>query len=108
VGDLLLRPAAEADLAELYHYIAEQSGSPERAIGYIRRIRATCEKLRKFPEIGRQRDDLRPGTRILGFERRVVIVYLLLPSGDVEIGRVFYGGRDYEALIMEENDLPPE
>lgn len=102
---LLFRPAAETDLTELYHYIAEQSGSPERAIGYIRRIRAWCEKLKTFPEGGRQRDDLRPGVRILGFERRVVIVYTVLPSGDVEIGRVFYGGRNYEALIRQENDL---
>jgi toxin ParE1/3/4 len=105
VRSLLLRPAAEADLTELYHYIAEQSGSPERAIGYIRRIREACELLMIFPERGRLRDDLRPGVRVLGFERRVVIVYMVLPSGDVEVGRVFYGGRDYEALIVEEGDL---
>jgi toxin ParE1/3/4 len=88
VRNLLLRPAAEDDLAKLYRYIAEQSGSLERAIGYIRRIRAACEKLKTFPEVGRSRDDLRPGVRILGFERRVVIVYTVLSSGDVEIGRV--------------------
>jgi len=103
VRSLLLRPAAEADLAELYHYVAEQSGSHERAIGYIRRIRAACEKLKTFPEVGRLRDDLRPGVRVL--ERRVIIVYLVLPSGDVEIGCVFYGGRDYEALVAEEDGL---
>lgn len=101
---LLLRPAAEDDLTELYRYIAEQSGSRERAIGYIRRIRAACENLKTFPEVGRVRDDLRPGVRILGFERRIVIVYTVLSSGDVEIGRVFYGGRDYEALISDEKE----
>jgi toxin ParE1/3/4 len=105
VRNLLLRPAAENDLTELYRYIAEQSGSQERAIGYIRRIRAACEKLKTFPEAGRSRDDLRPGVRVLGFERRVVIVYTVLSSGDVEIGRVLYGGRDYETLITDENEL---
>jgi toxin ParE1/3/4 len=105
VRNLFLRPAAEDDLTELYRYIAEQSGSPERAIGYIRRVRAACEKLKTFPEVGRSRDDLRPGVRVLGFERRVVIVYTVLSSGDVEIGRVLYGGRDYETLISDENDL---
>jgi plasmid stabilization system protein ParE len=35
-------------------------------------------------------------------ERRIVIAYKVLPSGDVEIGRIFYGGRDYEALISGE------
>jgi len=105
VRNLLFRPVAEADLTALYHYIAEQSGHHEWAIGYIRRIRTWCEKLRTFPEAGPLRDDLRPSVRILGFERRVVVAYRVLPSGDVEIGRVFYGGRDYETLIIEENDL---
>jgi toxin ParE1/3/4 len=95
---VVLRPSAEDDLLAIYRYISRQSGNSERAIGYIRRIRARCEDLRRFPEAGRARNDLRPGVRILGFERRVVVAYTVLPSGDVEIGRFFYGGRDYEAL----------
>jgi toxin ParE1/3/4 len=55
-----------------------------------------------FPESGRSRDDLRPGLRIIGFERRVVIAYMVLPDGDLEIGRIFYGGRDYEAIMSED------
>lgn len=68
-------------------------------------FQASCEKLKAFPEVGRLLDDLRPGIRILGFERHVVIVYTVLRSGDVEIGRVFYGGRDYETLISDEGEL---
>jgi toxin ParE1/3/4 len=102
VPKLLLRPAAETDLDELYRHIAERSGSPQTAIDYIRRIRGWCDQLETFPYAGRARDDLRPGIRILGFERRVVIVYTVLPSGDVEIGRVFYGGQNYEAILSEE------
>jgi toxin ParE1/3/4 len=90
---------AENDLAKLLVYIAKRSGSPERAINYIRRIHARCEILLTFPDEGRHRDDLRPGIMIVGFERRVVIAYKLLPSGDIEIGRIFYGGRNYEALL---------
>ena len=105
VRSLFYRPEARADLAKLYDYIVEQSSSHDRAHGYIRRIQASCEKLKTFPEVGRLRDDLRPGVRILGFERRVVIVYMVLSSGDVEIGRVLYGGRDYETLISDENEL---
>jgi plasmid stabilization system protein ParE len=45
---------------------------------------------------------LRPGVRIVTFERRVVIAYTIRPSGAVEIGRFFYGGRDYEAIIRSE------
>jgi toxin ParE1/3/4 len=104
---LFLRPAAADDLTAIYDYIAEQSGSPERAIGYLRRIREWCDRLKEFPESGRARDDLRPGVRIITFERRVVIAYTILPSGSVEIGRVLYGGRDYEAIIGGERDDPP-
>jgi toxin ParE1/3/4 len=99
VRKLLLRPAAEADLDDIYRYIAEQSGSPERAIRYVRRVREWCDHLLIFPEAGRARDDLRPGARLTTFERRVVIAYMILPPDDVEIGRVFYGGRNYEVLI---------
>jgi len=99
VAELILRPAAEADLADLYHYIAEFSGSHEIAIGYIRRIRARCENLLAFPESGRRHDDLRRDLRIIGFERRVMIAYIVLPAGDVEIGRILYGGQNYEVLL---------
>jgi plasmid stabilization system protein ParE len=51
------------------------------------------------PDSGRRRDDLRSGVSIVGFERRVVIAYKQLQSGDIEIGRIFYGGRNYEALL---------
>ena len=67
--------------------LSSKSSNHDRAQGYIRRIQASCERLKTFPEVGRLRDDLRLGVRILGFERRVVIVYMVLSSGDVEIGR---------------------
>src|ERR1700679_2093364 len=98
---LLLRPEAEADLVQLYHYISERS-SDDIAIGYIRRIRARCEMLLAFPESGRRRDDLRLGIRIVGFERRVAIAFRELSDGDIEIGRIFYGGRDYETLLRDD------
>jgi len=68
----------------------------------VRRIRNWCDQLPIFPEAGRARNDLRRGVRILTFEKRVVIAYVILPSGDIEIGRFFYGGRDYEAIIAGE------
>ncbi len=103
VRKIILRPAAEADLDGIYDHIIDHGGSHETAIGYLRRIREGCEHLRIFPHAGRARDDLRPGVRLLTFERRVVIAYSVLPSDDIELGRVFYGGRNYEALITEEN-----
>lgn len=34
-----------------------------------------CMSLSEFPERGSRRDAVRPGLRILGFERRVVIAF---------------------------------
>lgn len=96
---LILRPAAQQDLKHIYAYIAERSGDPARAMNYIQRIRRSVSLLRTFPETGRLRNDLRQGLRILGFERRVVIAYVILDSGDIEIGRVLYGGQDYDTLL---------
>ena len=62
---------------------------------------AQGETLAAFPERGTRRDDVRSGLWIIGFERRVVIAYMILDTGDVEIGRIFYGGRDYEAIMRE-------
>jgi len=92
------RPRAEADLFDLYRYIATAS-SRAVAGAYIDRIEATCLSLETFPERGTRRDDIRPGLRVMGFERRVTIVFQI--SGDaVVIARVFYGGRDYERALL--------
>lgn len=95
---VLLRPAARRDLSSLYAYIRDERGDPDVAMAYIRRIRAFCEALATFPERGTRRDDIRPGLRIVGFERRVAVAFSVT-SETVVVARVFYGGRHYEALL---------
>jgi toxin ParE1/3/4 len=91
---VVFRRRAESRLIELYDYISEQAG-PDIAIGYIRRIRTACLALSDFPERGRKRDDVLPGLRVIGFERRVNIVFRVLKTR-VEIVTIAYGGRDFE------------
>jgi toxin ParE1/3/4 len=100
VHELVFRPAAERDLAELYAYIRDARGEPAVAIAYVRRIRAFCEGLVTFPERGTRRDDIRIGLRLASFERRVVVAFEIVP-GKVRIGRILYGGRDIEMLLGE-------
>jgi toxin ParE1/3/4 len=83
----------------LYDYIAEAS-SPVIAIGYIRRIRLACFALAEFPERGARRDDILPGLRIIGFERRVTIAFRVLRTR-VEIVTIAYGGRDFERELRK-------
>jgi toxin ParE1/3/4 len=91
-------PRAEADLIDLYDYIADEAGTSV-AGGYIDRIEAACLALATFPECGSRRDDIRPGLRIVGFERRATIVFHVT-EGEVLIVRFLYGGRDFERILM--------
>jgi toxin ParE1/3/4 len=96
------RPRAEADLLELYQYIAERAG-PAIAGRYIDRIEAACMGLETSPARGTRRDDIRPGLRIVGFERRATIAFRIV-GREVVIIRIFYGGRDFERLLDDSGD----
>jgi len=95
------RPGAVADIDNIYSWIAKDS--PVNAFKFIQRIHRRCEKLADFPEIGPLHEDLRPGLRLLPFERRIVIAYTV-KEGVVSIGRIFYGRRDIRALIGNMDD----
>ena len=93
------RPAAEADLFGLYEYIVARSGR-QAAARYVDRIEATCMGLARTPMRGRSRDDIRSGLRTLGFERRALIAFVV-GRREVEVVRILYGGRDFEALLSD-------
>ena len=94
---VVFSPEARDDLFELYDYIAGQ-GAPNAAVGYIDRLEVRCLSLADFPEQGRQRDDVRPGLRLLGFERRTMIAFHIT-SSDVVIDRILHGGRNVLAAF---------
>ncbi|HWA50567.1 MAG TPA: type II toxin-antitoxin system RelE/ParE family toxin [Dongiaceae bacterium] len=96
------RPRAEQDLFGLHDYIAEKSGLAIAA-GYIDRIEAACLALATFPERGTKRDDICPGLRTIGFERRATIAFRVEKS-EVVIIRVFYGGQDFEQRLRGESE----
>lgn len=96
------RPLAQADLFGLYDHIAAEAGR-EVAGAYIDRIEAACLALETFPERGTRRDDIRPGLRTLGFERRATIVFQVRKT-DVVIVRIFDGGQDYERALIGAGD----
>lgn len=100
--EVSFRPLAEADLFGLYRYIAEESGGAV-AGAYIDRLEAACLALETFPKCGTRRDDIRPGLRTMGFERRATIVFQVLEA-EVVIVRILYGGRDYERLLRPAAD----
>lgn len=93
------RPEADADLGAIYDYISRDS--PGNAAGFSARLRAFCEGFAQFGERGTLREDLGPGLRIVGFERRAVIAFRVL-TDRVQIVRIFYRGQDFERLLGKE------
>lgn len=96
--EVIFAPEARDDLEELYLFIA-QHGDADRALAYIERIETYCRGFADFPERGTRRDDLFPGLRIIGFERRVTIAFHV-SADSVTFLRILYGGRDMDALTI--------
>ena len=91
--DLVFRPSAEADLVALFDYIADRAGN-ESASAFIGRIEAACRKLTTFPERGTVRNDIHPGLRVIGFERRTSMA-LIVQGNTVRILHILNGGRAF-------------
>ncbi|PSJ65652.1 type II toxin-antitoxin system RelE/ParE family toxin [Kumtagia ephedrae] len=100
-----LRRSALDDLRRIAEYITRESGSAAAARRFAKRIRDRCHRIGDVPRGGRARDDISPGLRTVPFERSAVITYVI--EGDrVSIVNVFYGGRDFEAILHGERPDP--
>lgn len=96
-------PQARQQVTDIYDWIATASGFADRAVDFVSAILNVCDGLATFPMIGVARDDLRPGLRIVEFRRRVTVAYTISEE-TVEILGIYYGGRDYESLLLSNLD----
>ena len=92
-------PEAVEDLRRLYEWIAT-AATPETAIAYVSRIETYCRGLSVGAERGHRRDDIRPGLRIVGVERRVTVAFKV-SEAQVTVLRLFYGGQNWEVLLVD-------
>ena len=93
-----ISPLAEADLDDIWYYIATESGSVETADRLIDSLTRRFLLLANHPYIGRARDeDFGVGTRSFAVGN-YVIVYRI-EGENVLILRVAQGRRDIEALF---------
>ena len=103
--DVYLMPDAVKDLEAIYSYIADKSGYPERAWAFVEELRHKCHELEIAPLRGQQRNDLMENLRIIPLEKKAVAAFLVDEETQaVLILNIFYGGRDYEALLT----TPPQ
>lgn len=98
-------PDAIKDLENVYEYIAERSGFPERAWIYMEKLKLKCQELETFPVRGRRRNDLMDGLRVYPLDKRAVAAFIVDEAEQtVCILNIFYGGRDYEVLLGSSQD----
>jgi toxin ParE1/3/4 len=93
-----LLPDAEAELDDIWFYIARESGSIKIGNRLIDTITERFWPLAQHPQIGRRRDrDLRPGLRSFPVGEYVIIYRV--EAGDALILHVVRGSRDIEGLL---------
>jgi len=95
-----LTDEAEADVARIYRFVRRKSASSEVARNYVGRIRSFLKEFETFPERGTVRD-IRDGMRIVGFERRVSIAFIV-ENGEVVVLRILYAGQQ---LRVDSDDM---
>lgn len=93
---------AEADLDDLQNYLAREM-SPRGVEAYLDRFFGFVSQLRHIPDRGTRRDEVRPGLRTIGFERRISIAFTVEENA-VVILRVLYAGREIRLI---DRPLPP-
>ena len=87
------RPQAEADILEIWDFIAEDSVA--EADRWVDRLDAKFELWATQPMMGRPRDELAQGLRSLTFGRYVIFFEPMLEG--IDVVRVLHGSRDLEA-----------
>ncbi len=89
-----LADTAEADIENIYSYVSVQS-SHKVARSFIDRILGFISGLDMYPERGTVRNEIRAGLRVIGFERRINVAFIV-EENDVIILRILYGGQKFE------------
>lgn len=93
-----ITPCASQDIEAIADYLADQS-SLTSAEQFLSSIDSTLQRIAQFPQIGRKRDELYPGSRSLP-HKQYLIFYRLL-NDDIEVFRVMSGYQDLTALFED-------
>jgi len=97
-----LTPEAEAELDDIWLYIARESGSVEIASRLVETVTQRFWLLGQHPQMGRRRDhDLREGLRSFPVGEYVILYRVV--AGDALILHVMHCSRDIEGLVGGES-----
>lgn len=94
--DLVLAPAAQSDLSEIYLYTLDNWGS-QQAQAYLANIKQAFKDLRRKPDLGRERNPLGQGVRSMNCQKHVIFYRYI--NTEIQIIRVLHGRQDPERHI---------
>ena len=101
--EVLVSPAARADLIAQWDFFADDVGNPALADRFVGSAQATFNKLARSPGLGRLRPFPNPKTeglrswKVADFPKHLVFYRKLPDNAGIEIVRVIHGARDLEA-----------
>ena len=98
MADLHISSEAEADLDDIWLYVATESQSIEPAELLLDRFGVFFSRLAQNPYLGRRRDEIRPGYRSFPVDSYVVF-YRLVAAEEILVLRVIHGKRDVEEIF---------
>jgi toxin ParE1/3/4 len=103
--EVLVSPAARADLIAQWDFFADDVGNPALADRFVACAEATFKKLARTPSLGRVRSFASPKAKNLrswkvnGFPKHLIFYRALPGDPGVEIISVVHGARDLLALF---------
>jgi len=92
---ILKSPEAENDLDEIWLYIAKDNSY--YADKLLDEIEETSQKLARFPNMGRNRDELHFGLQ--SFPVGMYLIFYMPINGGINVVRVLHGMRDIDAFF---------
>ena len=93
--------SARKDIAAIYSYIEDTSGSPKVAKRFTRILTEQCRHLGRLPAVlGRLRPELRPDIRTFPFKNYIIVMRYV--ENTLEIINVIEGHRDLEAIFHKD------
>ncbi len=102
--EVITTDQADADLRDIYQYIAFDLLSPENASGQLSRLEEKILGLETFPERFRKYERepwYSRGLRIMPVDNYLVFYIPSQDSAVVTVLRVMYGGRDADQLLTD-------
>jgi toxin ParE1/3/4 len=97
---IVLTPRANADLGEIWMFIA--ADNPAQADDFIDLIDEKFQNLSRQPGLGRRREELVAGLRSFPVGRYVI--FYLQVQDCLQIVRILHGARDLDAVFADPHD----